>query len=463
MSRKPNQSAARFKDMFTPLYDDVMEDPFGDGGEPRVTRRQRWMLYAIAGFFFSFIIWSMWAEVDEVAKAQGRVVPSSIADKIMPNQPAKVTDVLVALGDAVAKDQVVLRMQPTVTQTDMATAESRYYALLAKQIRLQAEAAGTEPKFPADLAAKAPDAVKGEQATFISNQDKNSAQLTTLKEQSVQRQRELEQINQQIADTQRQAGLAAEEVNMLSPLVRDGAASRRDLLRAQQSLAAAQSERNRLSNAKPGAEAALREANSRIDEFDATFKADTRAQLSQLESEISPLEAAVKSAHGELPAIEVRATRAGKVQLLTVTAGSIVQPGQQQPMLEIVPEGENLVVEAMVRPADIAFIRPALDATVKITAYDFSIYGGLDAKVQDISPDTITNEKGDSFYRVRLQTTHNCFVDLEGKCRTGRRGESLIISTGMTAEVDIITGHKTVWDYLMKPFIKARRSALTER
>lgn len=453
----------RMKDMFTPLYDDVMEDPFGDGGEPRVTRRQRWLLYAIASCFVVFLGWSMLAEVDEVAKAQGKVVPSSIADKIMPNQPAKVTEVLVNLGGAVVKDQLLLRMQPTIAQTDMATAESRYYALLAKQERLQAESEGRELKFSKVLLAKAPEAVASEKLGYESNKSKNTNQLQTLKEQKQQRENELEQIGQQIKDTTQQAALAGQEVGMLAPLVREGAAAKRDLLRAQQSLAAAQAEKNRLTNAKPTAQAALREAESRIAEFDTTFKADAQAQLSQLSSEIGPLEAAVKAARGELPAIEVRAPRAGKVQLLTVTAGSVVQPGQQQPMLEIVPEGETLVVEAMVRPADIAFIRPQLDANVKITAYDFSIYGGLDAKVQDISPDTITNERGESFYRVRLQTLQNCFVDRKGSCRTGRRGESLIISTGMTAEVDIITGRKTVWDYLMKPFIKASRSALTER
>jgi membrane fusion protein, adhesin transport system len=453
----------RMKDMFTPLYDDVMEDPFGDGGEPRVTRRQRWLLYAIASCFVVFLGWSMLAEVDEVAKAQGKVVPSSIADKIMPNQPAKVTEVLVNLGGAVVKDQLLLRMQPTIGQTDMATAESRYYALLAKQERLQAESEGREPVFPKSSLAKAPDAVASEKQSYESNKSKNNNQLQTLKEQKQQRENELEQIEQQIKDTTSQEGLAAQEVGMLAPLVREGAAAKRDLLRAQQSLAAARSEKNRLTNARPTAQAALREAESRIAEFDTTFKAEAQAQLSQLASEIGPLEAAVKAARGELPAIEIRAPRAGKVQLLTVTEGSVVQPGQQQPMLEIVPEGETLVVEAMVRPADIAFIRPQLDANVKITAYDFSIYGGLDAKVQDISPDTITNERGESFYRVRLQTLQNCFVDRKGNCRTGRRGESLIISTGMTAEVDIITGRKTVWDYLMKPFIKAGRNALTER
>jgi len=454
----------RYIDMLMPLHDDVMEDPFHDGGAPRITRRQRWLLYAIVSFFVCFFFWAWWAEVDEVAKAQGRVVPSSIADRLMPTQPARVAQVMVSLGQAVEKGQLLMLMQPTIAQTDSATAESRYYALLAKQQRLRAEAEGKDrPSFSADLAERAPDSLRNEQMAFDSNKDRNVTQLTTLKEQLQQRRQELEQITQQITDLSRQAGLAGEEVNMLSPLVRDGAASRRDLLRAQQSLAAARSELNRLTNSKPTAEAAVREGESKIAEFDATFRADAQTQLSQLESEISPLEAAVKSARGELPAIEVRAPRAGKVQLVTVTEGSIVQPGQQQPMMEIVPEGESLVVEAQVRPADIAFVRPQQDATVKITAYDFSIYGGLEAKVQDISPDTITNERGDSFYRVRLRTMHNCFVDLRGACRLGRNGESLIISTGMTAEVDIITGRKSVLAYLVKPFVKASHTALTER
>ncbi len=454
----------RYIDMLMPLHDDVLEDPFHDGGAPRITRRQQWLLYAIVSFFVVFLIWAFFATVDEVAKAQGRVVPSSIADRIMPTQPARVAQVLTRLGESVEKDQVILLMYPTIAQTDSATAESRYYTLLAKQQRLRAEAEGIEaPEFSPLLLEKAADAVRSEQQTFDSNSERNQTQLTTIKEQLEQRRQELEQITQQITDLSRQAGLAAEEVNMLSPLVRDGAASRRDLLRAQQSLAASRSELNRLTNSKPTAAAAVREAESKIAEFDATFKADARTQLSQLESEIGPLETAVKSARGELAAIEVRALRAGKVQLVTVTEGSIVQPGQQQPMIEIVPEGEALVVEAQVRPADIAFIRPGQSATVKITAYDFSIYGGLDAKVQDISPDTITNERGDSFYRVRLQTTRNCFVDLAERCRQGRQGESLIISTGMTAEVDIITGEKTVLNYLLKPFIKASRNAMTER
>ena len=454
----------KYIDILMPLHDDVLEDPFHDGGAPRITRRQRWLLYAVVSFFFAFIIWASLAEVDEVAKAQGRVVPSSIADRIMPNQPARVARVMVQLGTSVQKDQILLLMQPTIASTDSATAESRYYALLAKQQRLRAEAEGLNaPEFSDIAQEKAADAVRNEQQAFDSNRDRNATQLTTLKEQLEQRKQELEQISQQITDLTRQAGLAAEEVGMLSPLVRDGAASRRDLLRAQQSLAAANSEKNRLSNSKPTAEAAVREAESKIAEFDATFKADARTQLSQLESEIGPLETAVRSARGELPAIEVRAPRAGKVQLVNVTEGAIVQPGQQNPMIEIVPEGEALVVEAQVRPADIAFIRPGQDAIVKISSYDFSIYGGLDAKVQDISADTITNERGDSFYRVRLQTLRNCFVDLQGHCREGRRGESLIISTGMTAEVDIITGRKTVLNYLLKPFIKASRNALTER
>lgn len=446
------------------MYDDMLEDPFGDGGAPRITRRQRWLLYAVVGFFVSFLLWASLANINEVARGQGRVVPSTNADRLMPDQPARVTKIQTEIGAQVRAGQVLLLMKPTIGQTDSAATESRYFALLAKQLRLQAEATGAkEISFTPELRQKAPEAVAGEQQSFESNLARNVTQLTTLKEQKQQRARDIEQIEQQIKDLGHQESLAGQEVNMLSPLVSQGAASRRDLLRAQQSLASARSELNRLTNSKPSAQAALREAQSRIEEFDATFKADARNQLSQLESEIRPLLTAVQASRGTLPDIEIKAPRAGKVQLITVTEGSIVQPGQQQPMLEIVPEGETLVIEARVRPADIAFIRPNLNATVKITAYDFSIYGGLDAVVTDISPDTITDEKGETFYRVRLHTKHTCFVDLEGKCRTGRRGEQLTITTGMTAEVDIITGYKTVLDYLLKPFIKASGNALSER
>jgi adhesin transport system membrane fusion protein len=452
------------QDSMTPLGGDMMEDPFHDGGEPRVTARQRWMLYSFAFVFISFLLWAAIANVDEVAKAQGRIVPSSLAVRIMPEQPARVVKVDILLGQVVKAGDVLLRMVPVMTQTDSATAESRYYTLLAKQVRLQAEAVGKElPVFSAELKAKAPEAVAGEMSSFQSNALRNAAQLTTLKEQVSQRQKELEQIAQQIKDLTHQAALAREEVGILTPLVRDGAASKRDVLRAQQNLAGMQSELNRLTNAQPTAQAALREAQSRMQELTTTFEADTRAQLSQLESEIGPIKAAVDAARGDLPPIEVKAPQDGKVQLVTVTTGSVVQPGQQQPMLEIVPIEGNLLVEARVKPVDIAYIRPNQPATVKITAYDFSIYGGLDAVVTDISPDTITDEKGDTFYRVQLKTKSSCYTDLKGQCRKGRRGEDLVVSTGMTAEVDIITGERTILEYLLKPFIKASQNALRER
>lgn len=450
--------------LLEPLSDNLMEDPFADGGEPRVTRRQRWMLYSFMGVFVSFILWAGIAPLDEVAKAQGRIVPSSLALRIMPEQPARVLSVETALGQTVKSGDLLLRMQPVMTQTDSATAEERYAALLAKQIRLQAEAAGSdEPVFPADLRAKAPDAVSGELNSFRSNKAKNIAQIETLKAQASQREQEVAQIRQQIKDLTNQAALARQEVGMLAPLVSEGAASKRDLLRAQQSLAATQSELNRLQKAEPTAVSALREFASRIAEQEATIQADARTQLSQLESEIRPVKAAVDASRGDLPPIEIRAPQPGKVQLMTVTTGSVVQPGQQQPMLEIVPNDGKLIVEARVKPVDIAYIRPGQPAMVKISAFDFSIYGGLDALVTDISPDTITDEKGETFYRVRLETKHTCYTDLKGNCRTGRKGEALVISTGMTAEVDIITGERTVLGYIMKPFIKASHSALTER
>ena len=446
------------------LLDEAMEDPFHDGGEPRITARHRLLLYAIAAFFLVFLLWAGIAKIDEVSRAQGRVVPSSIADKVMPEQPARVDEVAVSVGQKVKEGQLLLKLYPIVPQMDSATAESRYYALLAKQIRLQAEAeALTEPKFTKEVIAKAPKAVENEKQTFSSNLSRNAAQLDTLKQQASQRQNELEQIEQQIKDTSNTAGLAAREVGILAPLVREGAASQRDLVKAQQGLSSTQSELNRLRNAKPTAEGAIREAQSRITEFNATIRSDAQAALSQLESEIRPLQSAVLAARGELPAIEVKAPREGLIQSVSITKGSVVQPGQQAPMIEIVPDTGILLIEARLRPADVAFIRPGQAASIKITAYDFSIYGGFDAKVEDISPDTITDEKGESYYRVRLSTNRNCLIDKNEKCRVGADGKPLAITPGMTAQVDILTNRRTILHYLLKPFIKASQNALTER
>ena len=226
-----------------------------------------------------------------------------------------------------------------------------------------------------------------------------------------------------------------------------------DLLRLRRQVNDLQGELEQGRLAVPRAESALGEAGKRIEKAFSTFRAEAQRDLNAHEAEIAGLKEVVFAGEDRVRRTEVRSPVRGTIKTLKIgTIGGVVQPGAD--LVEIVPLEDTLLVEAQVRPADIAFLAPGLPAMVKITAYDFSIYGGLKGVVEDISADTIVNERDESFYRVRVRTDRNYL---------GAEGQPLRIIPGMTAQVDVLTGEKTVLDYLLKPILRARSRALTER
>ena len=228
---------------------------------------------------------------------------------------------------------------------------------------------------------------------------------------------------------------------------------RGDLLRLERQVNDLQGALEQGKLAVPRAESALREANKRIENAFSTFRTDAQQQLNAAGAEMAGLKEVVTAGEDRVRRTEVRSPVHGTVKTIKInTVGGVTQPGAD--LVEVVPLEDTLLVEAQVRPADIAFLRPGLPATVKITAYDFSIYGGLKGTVEDISADTITNDRGEAFYRVRVRTDRNYL---------GSDAKPLRIIPGMTAQVDVLTGRKTVLDYLLKPILKARYNALTER
>ena len=203
----------------------------------------------------------------------------------------------------------------------------------------------------------------------------------------------------------------------------------------------------------PRVESAAGEAHRRIDERQLKFRADAQRELNTTQAEATPLAEVITAAADRVQRTEVRSPVRGTIKRLLVnTVGGVIQPGQN--LVEIVPLEDNLLIEAKVRPADIGFLHPGQAAMVKVTAYDFSIYGGLKGVVEDISADTIADDKGESFYRVRVRTRDTALE---------KAGQPLPITPGMTTQVDILTGQKTVMDYLLKPILKARQRALRER
>jgi adhesin transport system membrane fusion protein len=416
------------------------------------------LLGAVLFVVFSFLVWSYFASLDQITRGEGKVIPSSQTQVIQSLDGGQLSEMLVREGDVVEKDQVLLVIDNTTAKFSLSELKQRYYIASAAIARLQAEIAGkndpAQITFPEDVAKDAPEKITQEKSQFVIRQGQLSAQLATLRDQIEQRKQDINAINTKISSAGAGLDVAQQQLAILGPAVAAGAASKVDLLKAQQE---AQNYRSEMANARaslPGAKSALQESQSKLNEAVATFKAESAGELAKQQSDLASVRESMKEASAKVGRTELRSPVKGTVkEIKTRTIGGVIQPAQD--IMEIVPIEDTLLIEAQIRPQDRGFIAPNQNAKVKITAYDYSIYGGLDATLEQISADAIENEKKELFFRVRLRTDKNFLV--------GKQGEQLPIIPGMTATVDILTGHKTVLEYLLKPILKARETALTER
>jgi adhesin transport system membrane fusion protein len=411
------------------------------------------VLLSICGFFILFFLWASFAKLEETTRGEGRIIPSKEIQKISSLEGGIIDKIMIKEGDEVKAGQTLVQLRDIAASSDLGSNEARYLGLLAAVTRLQAEVEGKVPQFPDEVMKKAPQAVTEEMNAFRANQDKINSQTIILQQQKSQRQQELNELQIKSSDVNGQLALAREEKAMVEPLVARGSAPRMELLQIDRSIKEKQTELNSVNSAVPRARSAIAEADARIRDVVSQSKAAAQTELSAKMVEMSALKQGLVNLEDRKTRTEIKSPVNGYIKDLKVyTVGGVVQPGQD--FIEIVPKDDQLLVEARIKPKDIAFLYPEQDAMVKITAYDFSIYGGLKGKVVAISPDAITDEKGESFYLVRILTQENALK---------RKNEVLPIIPGMVATVDILTGEKTVMEYLLKPFIKTLSSSLHER
>ncbi|MBX6321169.1 MAG: HlyD family type I secretion periplasmic adaptor subunit [Rhodospirillaceae bacterium] len=419
------------------------------------------LLIAIGALVAVFLVWSNWAVLDEVTRGEGRVIPSSQVQVIQNLEGGILAEVLVHEGDVVDKGQVVMRIDNTTAESNLEDLQAQKWSLMAVIARLSAEAEGVasekDIKFPAELLKVAPQFAAAQRDLFVARAAQLQSQIATLKTQAQQRQQELTELNGKLKSLEQSAALAKKELTITRPLAAQGVVSQVELLKKEREYNDIMGDLNATRLALPRAKAALQEAISRIAEQEATFRADASTDLNNQRTQLASVEAQLTAGRDRVTRTEVRSPVKGRVKEIKVrTIGGVIQPGQD--LMEIVPIEDTLLIEAQIRPSDVAFLHPGQKATVKITAYDYSIYGGLDATLEDISADTIEDttgeHQGERFFRVRLRTVKNFL---------GTPETPLPIIPGMTATVDIRTGQKTVFQYLMKPILKARQSALRER
>lgn len=415
--------------------------------------RDHILLYFIAGLLGLFILWANLATLEEVSRGEGKVIPSSEIQVIQSLEGGIIESFPVKTGDRVEKGQVILHLRNEQFKSDLSASQQKYYGLLATITRLQAEADEKPLEFPEEVTKLVLDSVKAERDTYDANRKQREGQLAVLEQQREQRQQEVTELQRRIADISSVLGLAQEERAMVAPMVERGAANKMELLQLDRQIAQQRAELNGLRLALPRSQTAVKEADERINELKSGFRATAQRELAEKTIEMNTVRETMTAHKDRTERSEIRAPMDGIVKDIKIsTVGGVARAGE--PIMEIVPVDDLLVVEARIKPSDIAFINPGQKAVVRLSSYDFSIYGAMQGNVTEVGADSFTTEKGESFYRVRVETSAE-------KLRKGDKEYD--IKSGMQATVDIITGRKTVMQYLLKPFIKASQTALRER
>lgn len=412
------------------------------------------ILIAVVLFFTAAVIWAKYTVIDEVTRGEGKVIPSSKVQVIQNLEGGIVEELLVSEGDLVEPDQVLLVLDDTSFSSDLGEIQANAVVLKAKIARLQAEVEDRELSFPPEVTAEAPETAQDERELMQARRQSLESQVSILEGQAAQRRQELAELRGKIEQARSSLSLLQEEISITRPLVQNGVVPKINLLRLEREANDLQGEIKASQLAIPRAEAALREATERIEEKFLAFRSEAQTELNQARGELAAIEERLRGARDRVRRTEIRSPVHGVVKTLHVrTIGGVIRPGMD--IVEVVPLDDTLLVEAKIRPADIGFLRPGQTATVKFTAYDFSIYGGLEGTVERISADTIVEEETqESFYRVVIRTKKNSLK---------RNGKLLPLMPGMVASVDILTGKRSILDYLLKPILKAKSNALTER
>lgn len=418
-----------------------------------VNPRAKTLLYGMIGFLVVAALWANFAVLDEVTHADGKVVPSSQVQIIQYLEGGIIKQIMVEEGELVSAGQVIARIDDTSFSASLGELNVNYFALLGKAQRLEAEANGTALTFSPILTAEHRDIATGERNLYNARQVDLETRLAILGGQTDQRKQELTELRDKLAQQRRSLIILREEFDITKPLAEQGIVSQVDLLRLRREINDLAGEISSGQLAIPRVQSAIDEASRRVEEQVLGFQAESSHDLVEARSQISALEETIAVAKDRVARTEIRSPVAGIVKEIRLkTVGGVLQPGEE--LMQVVPIEDTLLIEARVRPNDIGFLKTDQKAIVKLTAYDYAIYGGLPAVLERISADTIQDEEGNPFYKVTVRTDQN-YVEYGS--------QKLPIIPGMVATVDILTGEKTVLQYLLKPLNRAREMALTER
>ena len=400
------------------------------------------------------VAWSNYAELEEVAVAAGEVVPQGQVKVIQHLEGGIISQIFVAEGDSVNAGDLLLQLDRGISGSNRDEVQIELDGLILARSRLIAESQGTLLVFPDEQAKRRPELVQAERHTFEGHRLELESKVAVLQEQKRQRELDVRQIRAQLNSTKNNLALTLERFVMSEELLSEGLTPKIDHVQIKQEVEKLQGEMEELKSAIPRAQASISEAAERLKEEQLTFSRIALEDLSDVERRIASAREKLSRATDQVVRTEISSPIAGVVQSMRHhTIGGVARPGE--PLMEIVPTQERLVVEAKLSPLDIGYVRVGQDSMVKVTTYDFSRYGGLNGRVVSISPDShVDPATGESYFRVIAETDKNYLGDGPG---------DLPIAPGMEATLDIRTGSKSVMQYLLKPVIKVKSEAFRER
>jgi len=427
-------------------------------------------IWTLAALFILFITWAYFAALDQVTSGQGKVIPSSQVQIIQSLDGGILEQLYVQEGMQVTKGQSIARIDATRFQSDVNQQKQEVDSLRANIIRLRSELSSIlvsdnsqwklqiqitkkDTTYPDDLIQNSPALVERQHLEYNGRLESLINQVAIQASQIEQKQQEIAELDSKIATLEKSFEYANRELTLTRPLAKKNIVPEIELLKLERSVNDIQGELRSIKLNRPKLRSIFRETVLKRRETAYVYRTEIRAELNKLQSQLSQIREAQVGAQDKVEKALITSSVVGTIKTIHInTLGGVIKPGQA--LIEIVPTEDKLLIEAKIKPQDIAFLRPGLDAIVKVTAYDFAKYGGLKGKVEHISADTIQDEEGNSFYIIRVRTQSSSIVKKDNT--------QLPIIPGMMTSVDVITGKRTVLEYILNPVLRAKQTALRE-
>lgn len=411
------------------------------------------MLFAIVAFVTLFLVWAAVTEVEEVTRGQGQVIPSQEVQIVQSLEGGILQELLVQKGDIVRKGQILLRIRDVHFASEQRGTKAQFVSLEVKKARLSAEANATEFKLSDDIQSKAVEIADNERALYESRQKELHAAYAIHDERIKKASANLKEVKAEVKGLSDNRRLLNKELSMTREMVAKRAVPKLEQIRLERQLADMNGQINARKAEAKGLEAELVGAKKERESQDDNFRSTALEELNEVETQIAALKESLKSIGDRVDRTEIRAPVDGIVnQIMIQTIGGVVEPAMK--LVEIVPTNDELKIIAQIRPNEIAFIKLEQPVKVKITAYDAQKYGALEGRVKRIAANSTKDRDGNTLFELEVRTERNYL---------GSEQAPLPITTGMVADIDVITGKRTILNYLIKPFHRGLERALKER